>query len=77
MKNNRLSNEEVAYWHDESLLNRYMVDYMKTNNPLILLPEYAIPQENAFAAQELKPYMKMILLDKKGYGGKDWLRTIK
>lgn len=35
----------IPLWHDESYLNRYMINYMKTKNPLILSEKYGSVKE--------------------------------
>lgn len=62
----------IAIWHDESHMNKYLVD----KNPLIIPPEYAIPEN-----WRIKGYTKNrkgLLLDKKHwkYGGHSYLRGI-
>lgn len=58
----------IAIWHDESHLNRYFLD----NEVKVLPPSYAYPEE-----MEL-PFEKRILLrDKKKWGGHNLLRGIK
>ena len=71
-----LKNNTMPVWHDESLLNRYLLTYMKENGkPLVLLPEYAIPETGHSMVDELRPYAKMFILDKGKYGGHGWLRS--
>ncbi|MBQ8251065.1 MAG: hypothetical protein IJY92_04040 [Alphaproteobacteria bacterium] len=63
-------------WHDESMLNRYVETYRQNGGtPLILLPEYAIPQvHTTYKLNELLPFTKMYILDKSKYGGHAFLR---
>ena len=67
-----LKNGVMPLWHDESMLNRYMIDYMKKKAPLILSPEYAVPEEE----RALFKMAKGILLNKAKLGGSKWLRGI-
>ena len=71
-----IKNKVMPRWHDESMLNRYIETYrQKGANPLILLPEYAIPEiYAAYKIDELVPYVKMWILDKKNHGGHSFLR---
>lgn len=78
--NKDLENGVIARWHDESHLNRYLVDLQnKGKTPLILDPSYLIPEESIGTAlfskiEKFKKNPKMILLDKEKYGGKVYLR---
>lgn len=66
-----ISNGVMPLWHDESMLNRYMINFMKETHPLILEPNYAVPEG------EEKRYpepIKGILLDKRKMGGHSYLR---
>ena len=67
----------VALWHDESHLNKYMLD----KAPLILTSEYGFPERVSFNKKNLKVLkdIKMIIKDKSNpkYGGHDWLRGMK
>ncbi len=67
-----LKNNVIPLWHDESMLNRYLIDYMKAYKPLILLSEYLIPEEWSMD----NSYKKILILDKSNHGGHDWLRQI-
>ena len=68
-----LAKNIIPVWHDESMLNRYMIDYMKDKSPLILLPIYTVPQE-----MDLKwDGIRGILLDKIKALGIDYLKEIK
>ncbi len=69
----------VASWHDESHLNRYMIDYMsKGGKPLILMPSYGMPEEALVGGyenlNEFKDAPHQIILNKKKFGGHKWLR---
>lgn len=55
----------VAVWHDESHLNRYMID----KNPKILGYEYVSLED-----WELPYRTRLLFLDKAKYGGLDYLR---
>ena len=68
-----LTNNVIPLWHDESMLNRYMIDYMNKKNPLVLLPEYVVPGDMNLKYEGIKG----ILLDKKRELGMDYLRQIK
>ncbi len=68
-----LKNNVMPVWHDESMLNRYLLDYMETRKPLVLLPEYLIPEGGGI---EGIPQIKMLLLDKSKRGGHGWLRSV-
>ncbi len=72
----------IAIWHDESHLNRYLIDYEKKGgNPLILDPRYAVPEEALFHSliySKLGDFIKdpyMIILDKSRRGGHGWFRS--
>ena len=77
-----LENGVIPVWHDESMLNRYVADTLMSNatKPLILLPEYAIPEQilkgDYMHLKELFEYIKMYILEKSNYGGHDFLRGI-
>lgn len=60
-----LKRKVIARWHDESYINRYLLD----KNPKLLDETYAF-------AEEVMPYRphKMILLDKRKYLGEDWIQ---
>jgi hypothetical protein len=71
LKNNTqmdLNNNLVAKWHDESQLNRYMID----KNPKILSPAYGYPE-----GRKLPFEAKIIIRDKNKYGGHSFLRNEK
>ena len=57
----------VAIWHDESHLNRYILDHPHT----VRHAGYCYPQGN-----NLDVLMMIECRDKKGYGGHDYLRAI-
>ncbi|MBE6455631.1 MAG: hypothetical protein E7014_04205 [Alphaproteobacteria bacterium] len=70
-----LKNNILPQWHDESMLNRYLIDYMKTGKkPLILTPQYLMPESDFFNIAEFLPYTKILILEKKRYGGAKYLR---
>ena len=70
-----LKNNILPRWHDESMLNRYLIDYMKTGKkPLILTPQYLMPESDFFNIAEFLPYTKILILEKKRYGGAKYLR---
>ena len=74
-----LENNIIALWHDESHINRYLVDLKHQNEkPLILPANFTWPEDEKLQKiypflQENKEY-KMIILDKDKFGGKDYLR---
>ncbi len=72
MTDTDLKNNIIPGWHDESMLNRYLIDYMKSENALILMPEYLVPDGwgNVFGAAN----PKILILNKSKYGGHDYLR---
>lgn len=63
-----LDNNIIALWHDESQLNRYMLD----KNPRILSPAYGYPE-----GRKLPFEPKIIIRDKNNYGGHSFLRNEK
>ncbi len=71
-----LKNKVMPTWHDESMLNRYLATvFQNGHHPLILLPEYAVPETGMPRnLKELLPHLKMWILDKKNYGGHSFLR---
>lgn len=64
-------NNIIAVWHDESHLNKYVVDKM----PLVLGPEYVWEPSQAYGAPVPNP-IKILMRDKGPYGGYDYLRGI-
>ena len=67
----------IALWHDESHLNKYMLD----KNPLILSPAYGFPEGMPFNQENLREFAdnyKMLIKDKSNpaYGGHGWLRGL-
>lgn len=65
----------IALWHDESHLNKYVID----KPVLILTPDYAFPEGMPFNKINLKEFehdIKMLIKDKASpkYGGHKWLR---
>lgn len=70
-----LDNGVIAVWHDESHLNKYIIN----KHPLVLSPEYLFPETLGFNQMNLiafKPKVKMIVKDKslQKHGGHSWLR---
>ena len=72
-----MKNNQMPAWHDESMLNAYILNeiYRGGGYPLILFPEYAIPQDSGgWGLDELYPYEKMIIINKQKHGGHAFLR---
>lgn len=65
-------NHVMAKWHDESHLNKYILD----KNPLVLPPAYAYPQEGYASLHEFKDSHKILILDKRRFGGHAYLRGL-
>lgn len=65
-----LKENQIAAWHDESYLNKYLLD----KNPLILDRNYIYAEEWDY--KDCPREMKIKLRDKNNpiYGGADWLR---
>jgi hypothetical protein len=61
-----LSKNIIAVWHDESHLNKYLLN----KRIKIMGPEYGYPQGSGLP---FKP--KIIILEKGRFGGHDWLRS--
>ena len=75
-----LENNIIALWHDESHLNRYLVDLKKQGEtPLILPTNFTWPEDEKL--QKIYPFLQenkepnMIILDKDKFGGRDYLRA--
>ncbi len=70
----------IARWHDESHLNKYLIQRQNAGDDFLLLPpSYAIPEEalKDKSYPNLTPFKQhphMILLDKRIRGGHAWLR---
>lgn len=62
-----LARNIIAIWHDESHLNRYLLD----KQPKILSPEYGYPEGLGLPFKA-----KVLILSKNRYGGNDYLRNI-
>jgi Glycosyltransferase family 6 len=63
-----LDNNIIARWHDESQLNKYMLD----KNPKILSPAYGYPEDRKLPFQPI-----IIIRDKNKFGGHSFLRNEK
>lgn len=75
-----LENNIIAQWHDESHINRYLVDYKKSGEiPLILSANFTWPEDENL--QKIYPFLQenkesnMIILDKDKFGGREYLRA--
>lgn len=72
----------IPLWHDESYLNRFLINIEKKGiQPLILDARYLMPEEalKRGAYQNLatlKKDTKIIILDKTQKGGHEWLRSM-
>lgn len=70
-----IKNNVMPAWHDESMFNKYIVNYIKDGKkPLILPPNYLIPQLGYMYLDEYRPIIKFLILDKTLYGGYAYLR---
>lgn len=72
-----IKNNVIPRYHDESMLNRYVINQMQMGkHPLILTPEYSIPEDEMtyHRVKEFVPYIKFIILDKEVRGGYDYFR---
>lgn len=70
-----LANDVIPIWHDESMLNKYLM--LKLDNghfPLILSPAYIYPEKYGHGAGEFYP--KQTIIDKENHGGIDYLRSM-
>lgn len=53
-------NDVVSKWSDENYLNKYLVTLQQgEDRPLILTPEYLLPEDNSSISLEFLPYKKM------------------
>ncbi len=72
-----MKNNQMPGWHDESMLNSYIVnDFVrKGGKHLMLFPEYAVAEDSGgWGLDELYPYTKMIIINKQRHGGHAFLR---
>lgn len=65
-------NRVMAIWHDESHLNKYISD----KNPLVLSPAYCYPEEEYSHLSDIKDTYKILILNKRNFGGHDYLRGL-
>lgn len=63
-------NQVIARWHDESHLNKYILN----KNPLVLSPVYGYPEDEYPSLNEFHDTYKMLILDKRKFGGHRYLR---
>jgi Glycosyltransferase family 6 len=61
-----LENNIIAIWHDESHINSYMIG----RNPKIISPAYLYPENWILPFEQ-----KIVILDKKNFGGHSFLRS--
>ncbi len=72
-----IKNNIIPRYHDESMLNRYVINQMQEGKyPLILTPEYSIPEDEItyHRVKEFVPYIKFLILDKEVRGGYAYFR---
>lgn len=75
MTDEGLEKNIIPRWHDESIINRWLVDVWPFQKPLLLMPTYILPEEGYFTVDEFKDMPDMIVLDKKRYGAYyEWFR---
>ncbi|RAX55999.1 hypothetical protein CCY97_01460 [Helicobacter sp. 10-6591] len=68
-----LSNGIIAQWHDESHINRYIIDLVEDKDYKILSASYAFPQN----FDPFLPYScKILMRDKNLFGGHDFMRGV-
>ena len=70
-----LENGIIPIWHDESMLNKYLMIKLDNGHfPLILSPAYVYPEKYGHGAEEFYP--KQTIINKENYGGIDYLRSM-
>lgn len=71
--NKDFKNNIIALWHDESQVNKYIID---KDNIKILSPQYLCPDSIDGYPWLKKISPKIIIRDKNNYGGHDLLRSV-
>lgn len=73
-----IKNNVVPRWHDESMLNRYVINlFNQGKKPLVLFPVYSLYEDKSYhRGIEFQPFAKMIVLDKSLRGGSSFFRGL-